>query len=173
MMMTSDEKSLLPISFGIGVSHGLLSLVFESSPRGCMLAVFFKISSSNCSESLPTFNRNSHWSGYGSKFSSTNTLLPCFLAFPCNGRATKLPSPPSGIVSWLGKKRSYDLKLIFPFLLIASVSMALPSLRALTASTGLSKKIHTWAPLPERERSTEQGMFQLLQTSMNASTSFL
>ena len=69
-------------------------------------------------------------------------------------------------------KRSYDLKPIFPFLLIASVSIALPSLRALTASTGDSKKIHTWAPLPERERSTEQGMFQVLQTSTNASTSF-
>ena len=59
-----------------------------------------------------------------------------------------------------------------PFLCIASVRMAYPKRRALQAVIGSSKKIHTWAPLPERERSTEHGIFQLLQTSTNASTSF-
>ena len=46
-----------------------------------------------------------------------------------------------------------------------------PSLRALTASTGLSKNIQTCAPLPERDRSMEYCTFQLLHTSTKANTS--
>jgi hypothetical protein len=52
----------------------------------------------------------SHWSAYALKSSSTNTLFPLRRAIPCNGKATRLPSPPSGKVSWFGKNRSYDLK---------------------------------------------------------------
>jgi len=60
---------------------------------------------------------------------------------------------------------------IFPSLFMASVRIALPSLRALTASTGLSKNIQTCAPLPEWDRSMEYGTFQLLHTSTKANTS--
>ena len=139
----SDKKSDFSILVVTGTSQGLPSLVFDKSPRGRMLDVRFNISSIATSESLLTFSKYSHWSSYGSKYSFTNMLLPFLRARPCSGNATRFPSPPSGSVSWFGKNLSYDLKLIFPFLFIASVRIALPNLRALTASTGVSKNIHT------------------------------
>ena len=48
------------------------------------------------------------------------------------------------------KKRSYDLKVIRPYLSIASVNIVFPSLRALEAGNDCSKNIHTCAPFPER-----------------------
>ena len=170
-MTITEKKSVFSILVVVGTSQGLLSLVLDKSPSGNMLAVCFNISSNADAESLPTFSRYSHWSGKGSKYSFTKTLLPFFRALPCRGSATRFPSPPSGKVSWLGKNLSYDLKEIRPSLFIASVRIALPNLRAFTAKTGVSKKIQTCAPLPERERSIEQGMPQLLQTSTKAITS--
>src|ERR1019366_10229931 len=55
--------------------------------------------SSNCRKKLPLV-------GYGWKSESMNTLLPNLRGANCKGSAIRFPSPPLGIVSWLGKKRS-------------------------------------------------------------------
>ena len=60
VMTISDEKSDFWIDVVIGTSHGLLSLVFDRSPSGNMLAVCFKIASNADSESLSIFSRYSH-----------------------------------------------------------------------------------------------------------------
>jgi hypothetical protein len=44
-----------------------------------------------------------------------------------------------------------------PRIAIASRTSAVPSWRAVTASTGSVKKIHTWAPIPDREISSAAG----------------
>ena len=43
--------------------------------------------------------------------------------------------------------------------------------RAMTAGTGELKKNQTWAPLPDRERSTAVGMSKPWQVSTKAATS--
>ncbi len=52
--------------------------------------------------------RKAHWSGYGVHVSSTNTELPCCRGPSWKGSAIRLPNPPRGMVSWLGKSRSYE-----------------------------------------------------------------
>ena len=122
-------KSALFIGFGNGRSHGADSLDFDSSPSGSRSYLVTNFSTS-AAVIFVIPCRYSHWSVKGMKSSSTNTLLPSLRAFPCSGKATRLPNPPVGIRSWLGKKRSYDLKDILPSRSIASVRIALPNRRA-------------------------------------------
>ena len=114
-----------------------------------------------------------HWSLNGRNLSSTKTLFPTFLAPPCNGSAIRFPNPPSGILSWFGKKRSYESKEILPFRFIASVRMILPNRLTLIAGIASVKKTHTCAPFPDLERSMLHGTFQSRQTETNANTSSL
>ena len=85
----------------------------------------------------------------------------------------RLPNPPSGTLSWLGKKRSYESNVIRPLRFMASVRIVLPNFLTLQAGMGSLKKVHTWAPLPERERSILNGILHSLQMEINANTSFL
>ena len=52
--------------------------------------------------------RKVHWSPYGRNPASMKTLFPSARGSLCRDSAIKLPSPPFGMVSWLGKKRSYE-----------------------------------------------------------------
>src|SRR5208283_930045 len=100
-----------------------------------------------------------------------NTLLPCSLGRFCNGNAIRFPKPPLGIVSWLGKSRSYESRPISCLFSMVRVNNAHPSLRASTPDTGRSKNIQTCAPFPDRERSTETGTWNCLQVATNAAAS--
>jgi hypothetical protein len=96
------------------------------------------------------------------------TLLPDLRAWPCSGRAIRLPKPPAGKTSWLGKNLSYDLKPISLRVSIVSVRMSAPSARASRAGIGSEKKIQTWPPSPERERSSAAGMPLVRHVCMKA-----
>jgi hypothetical protein len=83
----------------------------------------------------------------------------------------RLPNPPRGKVSWLGKRRSYDPMLSWWRRLIVSVMREQPIWRAVEAATGAEKKNQTWAPLPERDRSTAAGRPCARQVSAKTATS--
>ena len=68
------------------------------------------------------------------------TLFLFALASFCNGRAIKFPNPPLGNKSWLGNRRSYDLKATSCLSFIEWVSIELPNFLAKEAATGCSKK---------------------------------
>ena len=146
-----DGKSDWSIVSGLGISQGFPSLLFVNSPN--TEVCFCRMSSTVASDSFWMPRRKVHWSGYGWKFSSTNTLLPFLRACPCNGKATRFPNPPSGKVSWFGKNLSYDLKDRYTSLFMASDRIDFPSRLALMAAMAVSKNTHTCAPLPERDRS--------------------
>ncbi len=70
-----------------------------------------------------------------------------------SGRAMRFPKPPRGIVSWLGKNRSYDSMPSWCRRAMASVTREQPIFRATTAGTGVAKKNHTHANRPRRSSS--------------------
>ena len=112
--------------------------------------------------------RKAHWSGSVSKRSSTKTLLPLRTASPWSGSAMRLPRSPSATESCRGKSRSYERKLTATQASRASETRPSPTRLASDALTGPSKNTHTWAPLPERERSTAGDRPCLLQASRYA-----
>ena len=94
---------------------------------------------------LRTLARNAHWSAHGTRWSSRKTLLPCSRGLFCNGKAMRFPNPPCGIVSWLGKRRSYESSPMSGRLSIVSVRRCDPSRRASAAGMASSKKSQTCA----------------------------
>jgi hypothetical protein len=78
----------------------------------------------------------------------------------CSGKAIRFPNPPCGIVSWLGKRRSYESRPTSGRPSMVSVRTCDPSLRASAAGIASSKKNQAWAPRPERDRSTAAGRFR-------------
>ena len=107
----------------------------------------------------------------GFRFSSTKIEFPCRRGSCCSGSAMRLPNPPRGMVSWLGKSRSYESMLSSWRADIVSVMRWHPILRAVAAGTGSEKKNHTCAPFPDRERSTSTGRSRRRAVSANARTS--
>ena len=89
--------------------------------------------------------------------SSRKTLLPCSRGRFCSGSAIRLPNPPCGIVSWFGKRRSYESSPMSGRRSIVSVRRCDPSLRASAAGMASSKKSQTCPPRPERDRSSAAG----------------
>ena len=83
----------------------------------------------------------------------------------------RLPNPPIGSVSWLGKSRSYDANPISGRRSIVSVRSSAPSCRASRAWTGSAKKIYTWPPLPDLDRSSAAGISLRRHVSTYASAS--
>ena len=79
---------------------------------------------------------------------------------------------PLGMVSWLGKKRSYESSPTWWRDSMVRVRIAQPSFRAVVAGIARSKNIHTWPPFPDRERSSAAGTFNSRQTARNAAASF-
>src|SRR6266567_4472742 len=61
------------------------------------------------------------------------------------------------MLSWLGKRRSYESRPISCLFSMVRVSSAHPSLLASAANTGRSKNVQTCAPFPDRDRSTAAG----------------
>ena len=55
---------------------------------------------------------------------------------------------------------------------MARVRITQPSFRAVVAGIDRSKKIHTWPPLPDRERSSAAGTLSSRHTAKNAMASF-
>ena len=114
--------------------------------------------------------RNSHWSGWGMKESSTKTELPSRCALPWNGSEIRLPKPPSTSVSWAGKSRSYASRRMVLDRPHARVMSAHPKFRASFAVTGSSKNSQAWPPLPDRDRSTATSRSSWCPASRYAAT---
>ena len=94
--------------------------------------------------SFPTAARKAHWSWNGTRSLSTKTLLPTRRGRRWRGNAIRLPKPPRGRVSWLGKNRSYERKPRSGRSSIASVSSNAPRRRATRRRhrTGRRRSIH-------------------------------
>ena len=154
---TSQSADAAKAPYAMVRQHSRLRQVFGRPRPDRCISASPTIADTASAESRGNDDRNAHWSSYGRSSLSTNTLLPCSRAFRCRGKAIRLPKPPTGIVSWLGNKRSYDAKPISGRCSIVSVRIAAPSCRAVRAGIGSEKKIQTWPPLPERDRSRAAG----------------
>jgi hypothetical protein len=71
----------------------------------------------------------------------------------------------------ISQRRSYESRPISGRCSMVSVRRKEPIFRNSTAGSGSEKKIHTWAPFPERERSSAAATSWDLQVSRNADTS--
>ena len=153
-------------------ARSLSACVYASGPKSPSARLLHMATQALACSSV-TFRmreRNSHWSGWGLKESSTKIELPSRCALPWSGSDMRLPKPPSTNVSWVGKRRSYASRHMVLDRLHARVISAQPKFRASFAVTGFSKNNHAWPPLPDRDRSTATSMSSWRPASRYAAT---